>query len=66
MLEDQTKKAASIAVVSPNRSLAVVPVQFIERIATNRDANPTSQLLFNMIRAGKVPKAPPGALKLLS
>ena len=64
ILED-CRGASSVAVASPDRSIAVVPVQFIERIATDPKADPSSQLLFNMIRAGKVPKAAAGKLKLL-
>jgi len=65
MVEDPSNNAASMAVVSPDRAYAVLPILFIERIITNPDADPTSQLLFNMIKAGKVPKAEPGQLQLL-
>lgn len=65
MLENPKLKAMTPAVANPNRSLVVTPLQLIERIATNPSADPNSQLLFNMIKAGKFPEGPTGSLKLI-
>ena len=66
MLEQaENSGAKSIGVACSDRSHAVAVLQFLERLATDGDADQTSLLLFNMIMAGDMPAAAPGELLLL-
>ena len=57
--------AEFLAVVSPDRACAISPVGFIGQQLAG-DGDDTVVLLFNMIRAGKLPKAAPGEYRMLS
>jgi hypothetical protein len=54
-----------IAVAPPDRSLVVLPFFFIPELLAEKGDNNVA-LLFNMIVAGRVPRAEPGALWILS
>jgi hypothetical protein len=54
-----------LAVVSPSRAHAVFPVLFIHKLLTDIGRDPTSLLVYNMLKAGSLPPAAPGEYCIL-
>lgn len=53
------------AVVSPDRSVMVAPIRLFQEYLTLSGRSDTSLLLFNMLKAKRVPPADPGEYRLL-
>jgi len=54
------------AIVSPGREYVVYPMLFVQKLLTNPAADQTSLLLYNMLKAGKLPPTPERSYLVLS
>jgi hypothetical protein len=52
-------------VVSPNRSHVVFPLQYVRQLLADLNRDQTSLLLYNMLKAGSLPPAEPGAYQVI-
>jgi hypothetical protein len=53
------------AIVTRNRSHAILPLHYFDDLIKDREADPTSLLIYNMLKAGDLPPAEAGAYRLL-
>jgi hypothetical protein len=58
-------KEEALAVVSPDKALAVPALLYLKRLVTDADADSTTVLTFNMIKAGEF-TGEPGMLNLIT
>jgi hypothetical protein len=55
------EQLVGVGIVSPTRSLVICPVPYIRRLLADRTSDPTSLLLYNMLKAGSIPEGQAGS-----